>query len=127
MKKFPMLATVAALALTFAAPAFAQSGTSSGMMAADHMMRTSKMVGSPVYNDQGDKIGEIFDILVKPGATEPTAIVAVGEYTGGGSRLVAFPLSKVKVEGNKMMISGASKAALQNMPAYVFGAQWGSG
>jgi len=125
MKKLTTFAAAAALALTFAAPVLAQ--TAGGMVSTSHEMRTSKMVGSAVYNDNGDKIGSIFDIIVKAGATEPTAIVAVGEYTGGGSRLVAFPLSKVKVEGNKMMITGASKDLLLNMPSYVFGQQWGSG
>jgi sporulation protein YlmC with PRC-barrel domain len=125
MKKLTTIAAAAALALTFAAPVLAQ--TAGGMVSTTHEMRTSKMVGSPVYNESGDKIGAIFDIIVRAGATEPTAIVTVGEYTGGGSRLVAFPLSKVKVEANKMMISGASRDALLNMPAYVFGQQWGSG
>jgi sporulation protein YlmC with PRC-barrel domain len=126
MKKFTTLVALAALAATFAAPNFAYAAASDIVMA-DHTMRASKIIGATVYNDKGESIGSVIDVLVKNTATEPTAILSVGDYVGGGTKLVAVPLSHVNLDGAKPMMAGATKQMLASMPAYLFKPSEGNG
>jgi sporulation protein YlmC with PRC-barrel domain len=126
MKTFTKLVAVAALAATFADPSFAYAAASDIIMA-DHFMRASKIIGATVYNDKGESIGSVIDVLVKNTATEPTAILSVGDYVGGGTKLVAVPLSHVNLDGAKPMMAGATKQVLASMPAYLFKPSEGNG
>ena len=141
MKKSTALASVAALALAFAMqPAAAQStsgssthgGSSvhggSSIVLADHSMRSSKLIGSPVVNEEGQSVGKLVDVLVKDGSAEPVVVLSVGEFTGEGSKLVAAPLSHIKIQKSDVMMPGATKQALTVMPGYNFlGLQGGGG
>ena len=129
MKKFTTLVAMAALAVTFAAPSFAQMSAtgSNGIVLTDLSMRTSKLIGATVYNDQGQSIGSVIDVLVKNAAAEPTAVLSVGDYVGGGTKLVAVPLSHVNLDGAKPMMAGATKQMLASMPVYLFQANPNSG
>jgi sporulation protein YlmC with PRC-barrel domain len=117
MKKFTTLVAAAALAAVFAAPIAMAAG--SDIVMADHNMRASKIIGAKVYNEQGEAIGSVVDVLVKDTATEPTAILSVGDYIGGGTKLVAVPLSHVNLTGAKAMMP-ASKQTLISMPVFLF-------
>lgn len=120
MKKLSTLIALTGLALAFTAPvSFAQNAAPSVVLA-DHSMSTSKLIGAPVYNEQGQKIGSIVDVLVRGTASEPTAVLSVGEYVGGGSKLVAVPLDHVALTSNRATMAGATKQVLASMPAYSF-------
>jgi sporulation protein YlmC with PRC-barrel domain len=119
MKKFNTLVAMAALAATFAAPGFAASPANDIVMT-DHSMRTSKIIGAKVYNDAGQSIGSVVDVLVKNNAAEPTAILSVGDFVGGGTKLIAVPLSHVNLDGAKPVMAGATKQMLASMPVYLF-------
>jgi hypothetical protein len=79
MKTFTTLIAMAALSATFAAPSFALSPTHDIVMP-DHSMRSSKLIGATVYNDQGQSIGSVIDVLVKGASVEPTVILSVGDW-----------------------------------------------
>lgn len=120
MKLLSTAFAVTALTLGLAGPVMAQPASGNMMkdvMTADKSMRSSKLIGAVVYNDEGDKIGSIVDILVRGGAVESVAIVSVGDYVGGGTKLVAFPVSKLQLDATKAMMQGATKRAIQSMPA----------
>ena len=121
MKYTTILAAVSALAITFTAPlASAQSLSHSPyIMLSDHSMSTGKLIGMNVADDKGVSVGTVVDVLVKDKA-EPTVIVSVGEYVGGGQKLVAFPLSHVQIESEKPMMHGITKQMVASMPAYTF-------
>ena len=119
MKKLTTIAALAALACGFAIPSFAQSAAPAAVMAG-HTMSTHKLIGAAVYNDQGDKVGSIIDVLVKNATAEPIAILSVGDYVGGGTKLVAVPLNHVNLDGSKAMMHGATKPVLADMPSFVF-------
>ncbi len=130
------IVALAALMTAVTAPSFAQTGTSpasgvsathSGIMLADHTMRASKLVGMAVYNNQGAKVGTIDDILVTAGAIEPTVVVSVGGFPGGGQKLTTEPLSHVKLApGDRMMMPDATQASLSAKPVFNYEYQ-GSG
>lgn len=117
MKKFTTLVAATALAAVFAAPIAMAAG--SDIVMADHNMRASKIISAKVYNEQGEAIGSVVDVLVKDTAAEPTAILSVGDYIGGGTKLVAVPLSHVNLTGAKAMMP-ASKQTLISMPVFLF-------
>ena len=129
MTKRTTLASIAVLVLACAGPvAKAQTLTGSPTaVLADHSIRTSKLIGMKVTSDQGQPIGTVLDILVKDQATEPTAILSVGDYVGGGDKLVAVPLSHIKLEGMKAMMPNATKQMMATMAPYKFEVGGGGG
>ncbi len=128
MKYMTILASVTALAIAFAPPvASAQSFSHSQyLMLSDHSMSTGKLIGMKVMDDKGAAVGTVVDVLVKDKA-EPTVILSVGEYVGGGQKLVAFPLSHVQVEAEKPMMHGITKQMVASMPSYGFTGLAGGG
>ena len=123
MKKITTLLAVSALALAVAAPSFAASTPApagAAVMMSDHSMRASKLIGAPVFNDQGEAIGTISDVLVPTSGGETRAVLSVGDFVGAGGKLVAVPLSHVNMDGAKMTMAGATKPMLASMPGYSF-------
>lgn len=124
MKSYTMILAVAMVAFTAAAPAMAQNeAPASGQyMTADHNMRSSRLIGLPVYNDHGEKLGAIDDILLPAMGGEVTAVISVGGFLGIGQKMIDIPLSHVRFTGNNhpMMTGDGSKAAVMAMPAYTY-------
>jgi hypothetical protein len=123
MKKLSTIVAATALALAFASPVpgFAQNLTFQGpiVVMPDHSMSVKSMLGAPIYNEQHEKIGTIQNIMVTGSATEPTAILSVGDYLGTGPKLVGVPLSHLQLQGNAaMMMPGATKSWLQGLATY---------
>jgi sporulation protein YlmC with PRC-barrel domain len=122
MKK--LLAIAALAAVTFVAagsPVMAQSYAYGGIVMADHSMRSSKLIGLPVFDDHGQKLGTIVDIMVKAEASEPTVILTTG------TKMVAAPLSHISLDAKHVMMPGTTMAAIMAMPAYKFNGLEGGG
>jgi sporulation protein YlmC with PRC-barrel domain len=130
MKRYTMILAVMMVAFTATAPAMAQNEASSysAYMTADHNMRSSKLIGVPVYNDRGERIGVIDEIMLPAMGGEVTAAVSVGGFLGIGTKLVKIPLSHVRFSGSKpTMVGDGSKTALMAMPTYTFSMPGGAG
>lgn len=147
-----MMKTLAAslLAATFVVPAMAQTSTTGGavhapathdtagnptgngyntpsernsVMTDNGGMRTSKIVGSSVYNDHDEKIGSIDDLVVNSDHSL-TAVLSVGGVMGMGAKMVAVPFDKLQFgntkgsSDNRVVMPGATKNALNSMPDY---------
>jgi hypothetical protein len=91
--------------------------------------RSSQLVGSPVYDEQLEKIGTIDDLIIdaprRPGKTSsrpsekaPFAILSVGGFLGIGEHLVVVPLHSLKISENKIVLPGATKGSLAAMPEF---------
>ena len=86
---------------------------------ADHQVRSSKVVGASVYNEQDQSIGSIDDILMTDSDHKAaTAVISVGGFLGLGSKLVSVPFDQLKIENDKIVMPGATKASLEGMPEY---------
>lgn len=120
MKKLSVLVALSALAFAYAAPPSFAANAAPAVEMADHSVSTSKLIGAPVYNDQGQQIGSVVDVLVREAAVEPTAVLSVGNYVGGGSKLIAVPLSHVNLMGKHATMHDATRAMLSSMPAFAF-------
>lgn len=102
------------------------SGASSPTMAVDsnslrNNRRASKVIGSTVYNENNEAIGEVDDILIPPGGNgEPVAVISVGGFLGIGSRLVAVPYDRLQMnaQNNRWTLPGATKDSLNGLPPF---------
>jgi hypothetical protein len=77
-----------------------------------------KLLEAPVYNDTGQKIGEIDDIIVSPARSVSHAIIGVGGFLGIGEHLVAIPMDQIKLQNNRFVLPGATRAVLKAMPQF---------
>ena len=86
---------------------------------ADHQVRVSKVVGASVYNDQNQSVGSIDDLLMSDNDHKAaTAVISVGGFLGMGAKLVSVPFDQLKIENDKIVMPGATKASLEGMPEY---------
>jgi sporulation protein YlmC with PRC-barrel domain len=127
--KFSTLCTAAALACAITAPVYAQGLTPGSTQAmAEHSLRASKLVGTSVFNEQDQNIGSIVEIMVDDKTGMATAILSVGNFVGGGQKMVEVPITHIKLMGTSAMMAGATKQMLAAMPSYNnIGLQGGGG
>jgi hypothetical protein len=105
-----------------------------------HRPRLSQLMGTNVYNDRNEAIGEVDDVIIAspagtgtgttmPGTATssgamqgPVAIIQVGGFLGMGGRLVAVPLGELQwnVERERIVMPNASKETLQGRPAFSY-------
>jgi sporulation protein YlmC with PRC-barrel domain len=79
-----------------------------------------QILGKGVYNDTGDKVGEINDLIVTPAKAVSYAIVGVGGFLGMGEHEIAVPVGKLKQEQGKIVLRGATKEALKAAPKFEY-------
>jgi sporulation protein YlmC with PRC-barrel domain len=84
--------------------------------------RASKLIGQPVLNDDSQNIGKLDDIVLGADAKANYAIIQVGGFLGIGAHLVAVPFESLKIDkaGNKIVLPGASKTALENLAEFKY-------
>ena len=93
--------------------------SSSKYFTADHQVRVSKVVGASVYNDQNQSVGSVDDLLMGDSDHKAaTAVISVGGFLGMGSKLVSVPFDQLKIENDRIVMPGATKASLEGMPEY---------
>jgi sporulation protein YlmC with PRC-barrel domain len=80
--------------------------------------RASKLIGAKVY--QGDSaIGSIEDVLVDLSHGTTTALVlSVGGFLGVGNKLVAVPVTAVKLGSEARFVTELTKDQLTSAPAF---------
>ena len=115
-----LLSVAPALAQTAASGSGSASGASmqlgdkapdGGLMKTHGSWRASGLVGATVYNDQGERIGAIDDLLLSSDGTVQNAVVSVGGFLGIGSKLVEVPFKNIKFAPSKTNpASGATMA-----------------
>lgn len=79
-----------------------------------------QILGKDVFNDAGDKVGEIEDLIITPSKSLSFAIVGVGGFLGVGEHQVAVPVSKFKQQMGKIVLRGATKDALKAAPKFEY-------
>ena len=83
--------------------------------------RASKLLGSSIYNDQGEKIGKLDDFIVGSNAKVSIAVIGVGGFLGMGARLVAVPATLLTAnEQGQTVLPGATKKELESLPIFEY-------
>ena len=127
MKRASLVAVAAMVgAVLFAGPVWAQGAPQTvsiervdvQKLAAGY--RSSKIVGSPVVNDANEKIGDVDDLLVEPSDKVLFAVLSVGGFLGMGEHLVVVPFSSLQMTGNRVLLPGGTKGALEALPEFKY-------
>jgi len=79
-----------------------------------------EILGKDVYNDAGDKIGDVNDLIVSPTRKVTYAIIGVGGFLGMGEHNVAVPVGGFKQEQGRIVLPGATKDALKAAPKFEY-------
>ena len=120
MKKLLAATAVVAMIATLGAPTDVRAQGATTTVSADQGMRASRLIGQTVIGDHGGDLCTVEDVLMKPGGGEPTVIVSVTTAGTAGKKLIALPLNKIRIDGQKPKLAGFTPESLQRMPAFVF-------
>jgi hypothetical protein len=72
----------------------------------------------PVYNEKDERVSEVEDIVVAPDNSLAYAILNVGGFLGIGEHRVAVPVERFNVGHGKIVLPGATKDTLNEMPSF---------
>jgi len=124
------LSTIAVAVLLIASPAcFAQQvvgSTTLGIAYAELRDVTTgwstkkQVLGKKVFNDSGETVGKIDDIIVSPDKAVSYAIIGAGGFLGVGRHDVAIPVNQLKENDGKFILAGATKDAIKDMPEFEY-------
>lgn len=75
-----------------------------------------------VVNEKGEIVGEIDDFIFGRDDEQVFAVLAVGDFVGLGSHLIAVPFRSLKLDdpSGSIKLPGASRAALQRLPVFLY-------
>src|SRR3984885_4950253 len=86
-------------------------------------LRTGDLKGKPVLNEKNERIGTIDDLIIGKDRVL-FGILQVGGFLGIGSHFVAVPYQSLQIHEapTKIVLPGASKEALKNLPEFKYNA-----
>lgn len=73
-----------------------------------------------LYNEKGDKIGNVDDLIIAPNKTLSYAIIGAGGFLGLGKYDVAIPVTQINEVNGKMQLKGATKESIKQMPKFEY-------
>jgi sporulation protein YlmC with PRC-barrel domain len=123
----PLLCLSAALGLV--APAYAQvAGTTKesdtkvieSTQIAKGWSAKRSVIGQKLYNDSGEVVGKIKDLIISPDENISYMIVSAGGFLGIASHDVAIPVQKIQREKGKFVMPGANKSTVKAMPKFIY-------
>ena len=82
--------------------------------------RASKLLKQEVFNDKGDKIGKIDDLVVAPDGTLSIAVINVGGFLGLGDHRIAVPVRAFAHIAPKAVLPNANKDQLKALPKFEY-------
>ena len=82
--------------------------------------RASKVIGASVVNEANDTVGKVDDIIIGQDGKTPFVILSVGGFLGMGTKLIVLPYESLKATENKLMLPGATKDALKDLPEFKY-------
>ena len=82
--------------------------------------RASKVIGASVVNEANDTVGKVDDIIIGQDGKSPFVVLSVGGFLGMGSKLIVLPYEQLKATENKIVLPGATKEALKDLPEFKY-------
>lgn len=78
-----------------------------------------------VINEKKERIGTVDDIIITPNPdakmiSASYAIIGVGGFLGIKRHDVAIPMEQLKLEDNRLVLTGATKEALKALPMFEY-------
>ncbi|MDI9333171.1 MAG: PRC-barrel domain-containing protein [Cytophagales bacterium] len=126
LRSIPLLTL--AFALTLAASGAAQAQLAGSTVVASTFTEITDLafgwsvkksiLNHPLFNERGEKIGIIEDIILALDKNVSYLIVGAGGFIGVGRYDVAIAASQVHDEGGRIVFSGATKESVKAMPRF---------
>jgi sporulation protein YlmC with PRC-barrel domain len=79
-----------------------------------------QIIGHEVYNDKQERVGVVEDIIISPNKSVSYGIVGAGGFLGFDRRDVAIPVNQFKLTEGKLVLPGATKESLRQMPPFEY-------
>jgi len=78
------------------------------------------ILGEPIFNEQGNRVGTVQDLIVSPQKAISYAIVGTGGFIGLPKHDVAIPVSQFEEKGGKFILAGATKETIKALPQFQY-------
>lgn len=78
------------------------------------------ILGQDLFNELGENIGKVEDLIVDRQRNVSYLIVGVGGFVGRGRHAVAIPASQLRVQGDRIVLPGADRITLSALPPFVY-------
>jgi len=79
-----------------------------------------QILGHAVYNSMDERVGSVDDIIVTTDKSVSYAIINAGGFLAVAKHNVAVPVSTFQLNGNKLVLAGATKDALKAAPEFEY-------
>ena len=76
------------------------------------------LMGKTIYNDVGQKIGTVEDLIISPERSVSYVIVGAGGFVGVGRHDVAIPVAQIQDQSGKLVMPGATKDMIKALPDF---------
>src|SRR6516162_6109192 len=77
-----------------------------------------QILGHPVYNNMDQRVGSVEDMIVTTDKSISYAIINVGGFLAVAKHNVAIPVSQFQLNGDKLVLPGATRDALKAAPEF---------
>ena len=84
---------------------------------------SSKLVGTTVYNNKNENVGEVEDLVIENGKTLTGVVVSVGGFLGMGESYVVLDPSTLAIsnkDGKWAVHADTDKDTLKNAPKFTY-------
>lgn len=79
--------------------------------------RVSNLLGQTVVNEQGQEIGQVYEVLVSPKGDQAQIILSVGGFLGLGDKQISIQFSELDSRQGTL-VCDLCKADIQEKPGY---------
>jgi sporulation protein YlmC with PRC-barrel domain len=78
------------------------------------------LLGKTVYNEAGQKIGRVEDLIISPERNLSYVIVGAGGFVGIGRHDVAIAMHEILDRGGRLVIPGATPQTIKALPGFAY-------
>jgi sporulation protein YlmC with PRC-barrel domain len=110
----PALAQVAGTTTT------AEAGAADSTKLAMGWSVKKTLMGKTIYNEAGQKVGTVEDLIISPDKSLTYVIVGAGGFVGIGRHDVAVAVTQIQDKAGKLVMAGATQATIKAMPSFAY-------
>jgi len=78
------------------------------------------LMGKTIYNDAGQKVGKVEDLMISLDKNVSYVIVGAGGFVGIGRHDVAIPVKQIQDKAGKLVMAGATKDTIKGLPEFTY-------